>query len=832
MKKLFPGILALLMAFGMMVGCGEKPADSSTPAGSTPPASTPDTSTPDDSTPDEDSPLYALESVKEVLNGSMIQKNVETRKDYTVANQWYSWHADETFDIAWTVTDAAGNATTNVTIVEGDGDYDTVKVNTDLSEDFTYILTGTISDSQGQSVQISFTRKVLKGGQYLPVAITEKPTEQTAYKLYVYQSTNAKDCYFTGNMNGYYFETTEDESAAVDLFVEYIANSDNFNVYFMDASNVKQYIGVKLSADGAHDNIVFETTPSSSFAWNAELGTITTHLDVNKNGEAADYYFGNYSTHMTFSASMLSYAGGAGNNVGGLVTMVHKDDIKVPDADKIAAVKESLSVQLNHTLDKEVTLKTADDRYSDVSISWSVEADKGATVANDKLNLVIPAAATEVVLTATISCGNASEEVSFTLVLGPKTVAPDATNADAIIAAAYSLAAGETLPGGNYTLTGEITKVNTAYDSGYGNITVTITIGDKTFECYRLVSGAAEVNELKVGDVITVTGPIKNYNGKVEFDKGCVLDAIVEGEVGGDDTPDSPDTPDTPATPSQADIVNAAYALEQGAALEGTKTLTGVISSIDENYNSQYKNVTVTIIIDNMTDKPIKCYRLKGTGAELIGVGFTITVSGTIKNYNGTIEFDTGCTLDSYIAHPCSEYTEATCKGPASCTVCGTAQAGSSAVACVFVDGACKWCSAPEGVAVSTATLSFADKANRTAFDTNQQVWEQNGITLTNDKGSSTSNVADYSAPARFYKSSTITVEGPGKITKIEFKANSASYATALQNSIVAAAGVTVSVDGSTVTVVFAEAVDSFVIESLTGGQVRMDSVTVSYLAE
>ena len=180
MKKLFPGILALLMAFGMMVGCGEKPADSSTPAGSTPPASTPDTSTPDDSTPDEDSPLYALESVKEVLNGSMIQKNVETRKDYTVANQWYSWHADETFDIAWTVTDAAGNATTNVTIVEGDGDYDTVKVNTDLSEDFTYILTGTISDSQGQSVQISFTRKVLKGGQYLPVAITEKPTEQTA----------------------------------------------------------------------------------------------------------------------------------------------------------------------------------------------------------------------------------------------------------------------------------------------------------------------------------------------------------------------------------------------------------------------------------------------------------------------------------------------------------------------------------------------------------------------------------------------------------------------------------------------------------------------------
>ena len=38
---------------------------------------------------------------------------------------------------------------------------------------------------------------------------------------------------------------------------------------------------------------------------------------------------------------------------------------------------------------------------------------------------------------------------------------------------------------------------------------------------------------------------------------------------------------------------------------------------------------------------------MKGTGAETLAVGDTITVTGTIKNYNGTIEFDSGCTLDS-----------------------------------------------------------------------------------------------------------------------------------------------------------------------------------------
>ena len=45
--------------------------------------------------------------------------------------------------------------------------------------------------------------------------------------------------------------------------------------------------------------------------------------------------------------------------------------------------------------------------------------------------------------------------------------------------------------------------------------------------------------------------------------------------------------------------------------------------------------------------------------------------------------------------------------------------------------------------ASTTATLSFASVANRTSQTTAQQVWEQNGIKLINNKGSSTSNVAD-----------------------------------------------------------------------------------------
>ncbi len=125
-----------------------------------------------------------------------------------------------------------------------------------------------------------------------------------------------------------------------------------------------------------------------------------------------------------------------------------------------------------------------------------------------------------------------------------------------------------------------------------------------------------------------------------------------------------------------------------------------------------------------------------------------------------------------------------------------------------------------------TGELKFI-AANRTSFTTSQQVWEANNIKLINDKGSSTSNVADYVNPARFYKSSKITVSAPGNITTIVFDCSSASYATALKDSIKTG---TVSVASDKVTVTLDGSSNEFVISSLTGGQVRMDAMTVTYL--
>lgn len=125
------------------------------------------------------------------------------------------------------------------------------------------------------------------------------------------------------------------------------------------------------------------------------------------------------------------------------------------------------------------------------------------------------------------------------------------------------------------------------------------------------------------------------------------------------------------------------------------------------------------------------------------------------------------------------------------------------------------------------ATLSFASKAQRTVFTPTQQVWSQQGITLTNNQANSVSDMGDYAKPARFYKSSEIIVECLlGHITKIVFDCNTRAYAENLSQSLT---GFKPSVSSDRVTVHLDGNDYNFTIASLSGGLVYMDSLTVTY---
>ncbi len=134
-----------------------------------------------------------------------------------------------------------------------------------------------------------------------------------------------------------------------------------------------------------------------------------------------------------------------------------------------------------------------------------------------------------------------------------------------------------------------------------------------------------------------------------------------------------------------------------------------------------------------------------------------------------------------------------------------------------------------EGVVVpgTDVSISFADKANRTTYTTGQQVWKQNGITVTNDKSASTSNVGDYANPGRFYKSSKVTIAAPG-MTKIVIDCSGleSKYVTPWSNSFTDS-NATATVSGSTVTVTFKTPVDSFTWDTMSA-QGRANKMTVT----
>lgn len=194
-----------------------------------------------------------------------------------------------------------------------------------------------------------------------------------------------------------------------------------------------------------------------------------------------------------------------------------------------------------------------------------------------------------------------------------------------IVAAAYALDT-DTAMSKAQRLFGKVVSVDTAWSDEYQNITVTIVCDGKEerpIQCYRLVGEGAK--ELAVGDEIAVFGTIKNYKGTIEFDKGCVLVPV-----------------DSVAS---VKAVIAGYALAEDAAMTAETTITGVVVAIPTAWSDEYQNITVNMVAAGLEDYVIQCYRLTGEGAKDLKEGDEITVTGILKNYKGTVEFDKGCTL-------------------------------------------------------------------------------------------------------------------------------------------------------------------------------------------
>ena len=83
--------------------------------------------------------------------------------------------------------------------------------------------------------------------------------------------------------------------------------------------------------------------------------------------------------------------------------------------------------------------------------------------------------------------------------------------------------ANELAKGTWVVVTGTVIKIDSAWSEQYKNITVTIADGDSTLYLYRLSTNVA------VGDIITVTGKVDEYNGSKQIAQGAT--AVIVGKA-------------------------------------------------------------------------------------------------------------------------------------------------------------------------------------------------------------------------------------------------------------------------------------------------------------
>lgn len=398
-----------------------------------------------------------------------------------------------------------------------------------------------------------------------------------------------------------------------------------------------------------------------------QLSTVKDQYEYVITPDAATYTFFTFEQNESYTYSSYFES----------ITIVYAEEKS--DAKKVEEAKAALTLDVTST---GVSFKLPLVGENGATISWKSSNTDVITINGEDAVVTAPAADTLVKLTATIKIGEAQDtkefDVTITATIPEFDVTitqPAAGGTVEVKNGADVIATGKVQQGTVLTITATpqdaqhelvAIKVNgkaiEAVDGVYSvkvtetveitaefkeikNVTVTIAaVENGKVEVKKGADAVADNAVLRDGDVLTITATANagykvsaiKVNGEAITGKTyTITGAEADGKVA--------ITVET-VEYTQADIVNDAWALEENTTL-GTFTLTGVIKSIDTPYDSGFGNLTVSIIVDGLTEKPMICFRMKGTGAESLMVNDTITVTGTIKNYNGKVEFDSGCTF-------------------------------------------------------------------------------------------------------------------------------------------------------------------------------------------
>ncbi|MBR5432035.1 MAG: OB-fold nucleic acid binding domain-containing protein, partial [Bacteroidales bacterium] len=203
---------------------------------------------------------------------------------------------------------------------------------------------------------------------------------------------------------------------------------------------------------------------------------------------------------------------------------------------------------------------------------------------------------------------------------------------------------------------GRVSAITEEFSTQFGNASFTLVDendGSGYFEAYRVLyvgnkKFASGDTQIKVGDIVIVYGKVMNYqNTTAETASGAFvyeLNGVSNGGVIEQGTPDGDGSLENPFNPSAA--TQAVARLTWISTTEYDKVgpyyIEGLVSSIDEVFNSQFGNATFNITdFDGRSN--FVAYRVKYLGNRAytsddaqIKVGDVVIVYCEIMNYKGT----------------------------------------------------------------------------------------------------------------------------------------------------------------------------------------------------
>ena len=474
-----------------------------------------------------------------------------------------------------------------VTITPSDDNKVLVDIVEAPTEEVNFKLIATMTDAKGNTVTVEIPR-IIEAVEASGVEWVSTPAADTAYKYAVQQNNLGQTLYFAGALSGNYVQTTTNPFESPDVFVEEVEGGSR--LYFMDGET-KTYIEIIDRGNGdGKVKATLTTEPSNVWTWDAERKTFT--MAVND----STWYLGCYNTFNTFSASDVSY----------IADVTKIGDSQFPTGlATVNIVPEQASTPVVGTAYKYTVMQNTlgqtlyfNGKISGNYLATSVNPGEGVNVfveeAEGGLRLYFVK----------------GEEKNYIEII-------DRGNGDGKVKA---------------TVTTEPSNVWT-WDAERKTFTMTVNEATWYLGCYNTFSTFSASDVSYIADVSKI--------GDSQFPAGLYT---VEGFM--DLQPAFEEEVVDFSTMTAAEIVAYAYGLKDGEAAPAEATLTGVITEVKTAWSDDYKNITVIIEVEGKT---IECFCLKGDDASALVVGDTITVTGILKNFSGTVEFDSGCKLSKRV---------------------------------------------------------------------------------------------------------------------------------------------------------------------------------------